>query len=409
MIFSILLTVLQMEWKLSGIAVLAPEVLLFAICGCGFMREKWICALSVSVLAVSVRSICSGVTQWLDYWLLWKAGSRLFSIPPCMDLLRELLDIFLLFLIFRLILKTFSQSIRQNNGQVLLLLAIPAFFISLVERIVRDSIYGNTIVVDSERGMLFPVINHGEILFLQVFACACLFLILAAYRKITGALQAEQTIQLLNQQKQAQEIYVQEALLRYEQTRSFRHDMKNHLAVLAEFIRKGQNGQAEKYLENLGQVCISLSYPLQTGNAAVDALLGNKLSAAVQAGITVQCELKLPVRAGISDMDWCIVLANAIDNAIAANSSLPAEERYIRISGKKKGNFYLLSVENRCEKTMQEVPEDGIGMSNIKAAVGKYQGKVKAETGDGIFRLDLLWVFPWGCEGADGESNGRFG
>lgn len=192
-ICSILLTMAQAAWNLSGMAALAPEILLFAVCGCILLRGRWRRALAVSVLAVSVSSICGGIAQWVEYWALWRAGSLLFSMAP-FDLVKELLYIFLTLLIVFFILKTFSASIRQNDGQVLLLLSVPAFFISLVERITRDSIYGSTLVADSERGLLFPVVDHGGLFFLQFFACACLFLILAAFRKITGAIQAEQTI-----------------------------------------------------------------------------------------------------------------------------------------------------------------------------------------------------------------------
>ncbi len=394
-IASVSLDLSQMEMQSSGIVSLLSEILLFAVCGSILLCGRWIQALAVSVLAVSVNSICGGMAQWLEYWLLWKGGPRIFSIPPCVTLIREILDIFLLFFIFHLILKTFSQSIREDGGQSLSLLVIPAFFITLVERIVRDSIYGDTIVGDTERGILFPRIEHGEIFFLQIFACACLFLILAAYRKVTGTLRAEQTIRLLEQQKQAQEVYVQEALSRYRQTRSFRHDIKNHLTVLADLLKKGQTEQAAGYLEDLDQICIGLSCPVQTGNAAVDALLGSKTAAARQQGIPLICDLKLPSQTGVSDIDWCIVLANAIDNAVAASRALSPDERYIHIEGKKKGNLYLLSIENRCEKDLQGGIKEGIGSANIRAAVERYQGTVKIDVRDGVFRLDLLWVLPW--------------
>lgn len=395
----VILTIAQVEWKLSGIVSLLPEILVFAVCGCILLWGRWVQALAVSVLAASVSNVCDGIAQWLGYWMLWKGDPWIYSIPPCVTLIQETVDLSLLFLILHLFLKIFSQNSRKNDGQVLFLLVIPAFFIALVERIVRDSIYGDTIVTDSERGILFPRIDHGEIFFLQILACACLFLILAAYRKIAGALQAEQTIRLLEQQERAQEVYMQEALSRYRQTRSFRHDIKNHLTVLAGLLKNGQTEQAQGYLENLDQICGSLSYPVQTGNAAVDALLGSKSSAARQQGFSFICDLKLPSQTGILDIDWCIVLANAIDNAVAAGRRLPPDKRYIHIGGKKKGNLYLLSIENPCKETIQGAPKEGIGLANIRAAVERYQGAVKISAADGIFRLDLLWVLP--CEDRD--------
>ncbi len=396
LVLSVLLTLLEMEQSISGIASLLPEIALLALTGCILLRQRWIRALTASVLAASVQSICSGTVQWLEYLLMWKMGPLFYSIPPCMDLLREFLGIFLLIGIFHWIWKSFFASFWKNGEQELILLVIPAFFIALVERTVRDSIYGDTIVGNSEQGILFPVVDHGEIFFIQIFACACLFLILAAYRKITDALEAQQALRSFRQQEQAQKIYVQEAFSRYEKTRSFRHDIKGHLTVLAGLIRTGENDEARRYLEKMGQVCQDLSYPVQTGNAAVDALLGSKLWILEQEGIALSCTLRLPEGSGVSDMDWCIVLANALDNASAAARSLPPEERRIRLTGRKKGNIYLLSIENTCERSIQDVPEDGIGLANIRAAVARYQGTATISVGDGTFRLDLLWVLPGG-------------
>ena len=97
-ICSILLTMAQAAWNLSGMAALAPEILLFAVCGCILLRGRWRRALAVSVLAVSVSSICGGIAQWVEYWALWRAGSLLFSMAP-FDLVKELLYIFLTLLI----------------------------------------------------------------------------------------------------------------------------------------------------------------------------------------------------------------------------------------------------------------------------------------------------------------------
>lgn len=399
-ILNISLTLLEMEWKISGIASLLPEIALLALCGGILLRRKWIRALTAAVLAISIQSIGSGAVQWLEYLLLWKMGPLFYTIPPCMDLFRELLVILLLMGIFHSIQKTFFAGIWKNGEQALPLLVIPAFFIALVERTVRDSIYGDTIVGNSEQGILFPVVDHGEIFFIQIFACVCLFLILAAYRKITDALEAQQALRSFRQQEQAQKIYVQEAFSRYEKTRSFRHDIKGHLTVLAGLVRAGENDEAARYLEKMGQVCQDLSYPIQTGNAAVDALLGSKLWVLEQEGIALSCALRLPKKSGVSDMDWCIVLANALDNASAAARSLPYKERHrerrICLTGRRKGNIYLLSIENTCERSIQIVPEDGIGLANIRAAVARYQGTATISVGDGIFRLDLLWVLP-GC------------
>ena len=80
---------------------------------------------------------------------------------------------------------------------------------------------------------------------------------------------------------QAQKIYIAEAQVRYKQTSSFRHDVKNHLSVLDGLLRGGRLEEGRAYLKKLRAVSESLSFPYQTGNAMVDILLGEKLGLTV--------------------------------------------------------------------------------------------------------------------------------
>ena len=172
----------------------------------------------------------------------------------------------------------------------------------------------------------------------------------------------------------------------------FDDDIKNHLTVLAGLLKAGEDGKAEEYLEKLGDISAGLSYPVWTGNVTVDALLGSKCSLARQKGIDVQCEIKLPKDTGIEDIDWCIVFSNAVDNAIKACEDVENGERYIRISNRRKGNFYGLSIENSCRKDMEKVPEEGIGLFNIRSVAQKNRGTVETAVSKGVYKLKILFI-----------------
>ncbi len=161
--------------------------------------------------------------------------------------------------------------------------------------------------------------------------------------------------------------------------------------MLTELLKAGETDRACAYLSRLEQAAAGLSCTVQTGNSAVDALLGSKFSAAEQKEIRVCQELNIPDHSRIEDMDWCILLSNALDNAIKACQEVPEEERYIHMSSRKKGNFYLLTVENSCSRELEKAPEDGIGLSNIRAVAEKNHGTVENTAFDGTYRLQLLF------------------
>lgn len=383
----------EIRFSIQGSSRLMAEILLLALCGRVLLKRKWMESLTMSVLIMSVLTVSSGIASWIGYRIIlpFVLGHEVWVYPS--DTIRESFRLLLVCGLFVFVLNHFHQSITKNSRQTLMHLTVPVFFISLVVKIIQTSVYGDDIRVDLGMGGPLAVlhINHTELLFLQIFACGCLLMTLAAYQKILRILQAEQKVQLLEQQKAEQEIYIQEAILRDRQTRSFRHDIKNHLIVLTELLKAGETDRACAYLSNLEQAAVGLSCTVRTGNKAVDALLGSKCSAAKQKEIRVLQELNIPDHSRIEDMDWCIMLSNVLDNAIKACQELPKEERYIHMSSRKKGNFYLLTVENSCSRELKEAPEDGTGLSNIRAVAEKNHGAVENTAFDGTYRLQLFF------------------
>ena len=212
--------------------------------------------------------------------------------------------------------------------------------------------------------------KHGTLLFLQAMGLAALFCTLYAYRQLCQGFQAQGELQALAQASQAQRIYIAEARARYEQTKSFRHDIKNHLSVLSGLLNGGDLEGGKSYLRGLEAASAALSFPYQTGNPVVDILLREKLGLAE--GIQAEVSLLLPRSWGVDDFDLCVIFANALDNAITACRCGKGPQS-IRVLGKRQGDFYMLTFGNTCGSG--PLPPAGTGLSNIKAAAEKYHGQ----------------------------------
>ena len=227
--------------------------------------------------------------------------------------------------------------------------------------------------------------KHGTLLLLQVMGLAALLCTLYAYRHLCQGFQAQAELRSLTQAAQAQKVYIAEAQARYEQTKSFRHDVKNHLSVLDGLLRSGKPEEGRAYLKKLEAASEALSFPCRTGSPVVDVLLGEKLGLAKE--IEAEVSLVLPRPCGIDDFDLCVLFANALDNAIAACREI-AGAKAIRISGKQQGDFYMLTFENTCSDG--PLPPAGTGLSNIRAVAEKYRGAVLTEKKEGRFYLSVL-------------------
>ena len=227
--------------------------------------------------------------------------------------------------------------------------------------------------------------KHSTLLLLQVMGLAALLCTLYAYRHLCQGFQAQAELQSLTQAAHTQKVYIAEAQARYEQTKSFRHDIKNHLSVLDGLLRSGKLEEGREYLKKLEAVSEALSFPYQTGNPVVDILLGEKLGLAKE--IASEVSLILPKPCGIDDSDLCVLFANALDNAIAACRANDGAKA-IRISGKQQGDFYMLTFENTCSD--EPMPPAGTGLSNIRAVAEKYHGAMLTEKNGRQYYLSVL-------------------
>ncbi len=229
--------------------------------------------------------------------------------------------------------------------------------------------------------------KHMALLFLQVLGMGTLFCTLYAWRRVCQGFRTQAALASLTQAAQAQKIYISEAQMRYEQTKAFRHDIKNHLSVLAGLLKQEKWEESKVWLGKLETVSDSLSFPDQTGNPIVDILLGEKLRLAKAKDILTEVSLVLPETCGADDFDLCVIFANALDNAVYACQSAEGE-RFIRVSGEQQGDFYMFSFENTCSS--MPLPPMGTGLSNIKSVAEKYHGAMLTEKTDECFFLHVL-------------------
>ena len=331
-----------------------------------------------SVLAFYVSQLSFGIINSLqDAFFLKLIGDPL--LYPLL-LVAQILFFVLCAGCYRMV-RRFLQWTEDDQTPYIGLLLFPILFFFATELYIRQSAYG----------AYYPSISfnefeaHGALLFLQVMGLAALLCTLYAYRHLCQGFQAQAALQSLTQAAQMQKIYIAEAQARYEQTKFFRHDIKNHLSLLDGLLRSGDLEEGREYLKKLETVSEALSFPYQTGNPLVDILLGEKLGLAKE--IASEVSLILPKPCGIDDFDLCVLFANALDNAIAACRANDGAKA-IRISGKQQGDFYMLTFENTCSD--EPMPPAGTGLSNIKAVAEKYHGAMLTEKNGGQYYLSVL-------------------
>lgn len=372
------LQLVSAAFDISGIfSVCAGVLSLYAVSRFGMENQRSVSWLA-AILAFYISQLSFGIINSVEAALF----PRFIGSPLLYLLLLAAQVLFFGLCIFccRAVLKLLTWTEDSQTPYIGLLL-FPGLFFFAAELYILHTAYSFIAPTVS----LEEAGRHSALLVLQVMGLAAMICTLYAYRHLCEGFQAQAALQSLTQAAQAQKVYIAEAQTRCEQTKAFRHDIKNHLSVLDGLLRGGKLEEGREYLKKLETVSESLSFPYQTGNPVVDILLGEKLGLAEE--IAVEVSLVLPKLWGVDDFDLCVLFANALDNAITACRTHDGAKA-ICISGQQQGDFYMLVFENTCSD--KPLPPAGTGLSNIKAVAEKYHGAVLTEKTGGRFSLSVL-------------------
>ena len=327
-----------------------------------------------ALLAVYVFQMAAGMVNSVEavFFPYVSKGLPLYALV----VLAVLASIALCALCYGLVLRLLPPG---EDQPALELLPLPGLFFLAAEVYILETAYSRVSLSPE------PLGRHMALLALQTLGLAALLCTLYVCRRACRGVRAQAELDSLAQSVQAQKIYVEEARTRYEKTKSFRHDLQNHLSVLDGLLRDGRTAEARDYLRKLESAASELSPPCRTGNPAVDALLGEKLTLARDRGIDAEAAVRLPE--GVDGFDLCVIFANALDNALAACGAV-GEGAFLRVRDRRQGELYCLTFENSCLPGTDVRP--GTGLANVRAAAEKYRGAAAFRREDGRFRLDVL-------------------
>ena len=186
----------------------------------------------------------------------------------------------------------------------------------------------------------------------------------------------------------------------HENTRRLKHDMKNHIMVIASYLSNNEIENAKEYLsvmlDNLNKV---YSY-VSTGNSVMNYIINSKLEYAHEKGIEVKAEIEnLPFKR-IGSVDFSALLGNVLDNAIEA--SLNVKDPFIYVGILKKRGYDTILIKNRINtsvldsnpklnSTKDNLQYHGYGIKQIKEITEKYDGIIDIYEENNMFCVNIFF------------------
>ena len=185
--------------------------------------------------------------------------------------------------------------------------------------------------------------------------------------------------------------------------RKARHDLKNQLIFLLERCEKKEYKEVEQFLEQLIEKAPFDSLTIsKTDNSVVDALVNYKYTIAKRFGVEFIVKLEIPVSLPFESADMCVILGNALDNALEANIRADIEKRYVKLNMRMEMNNLVIIIENSFDGHISKNEkgkiltvktnkiDHGLGLGSIQEAVNKYHGFMKTSYTKNVFILEIL-------------------
>lgn len=182
----------------------------------------------------------------------------------------------------------------------------------------------------------------------------------------------------------------------YSRMRGWRHDYRHHIQTMKVYAADGELCAIREYLDMLDDDLTNVETTVRTGNRMVDAILNSKLSLAAKNQIRVTAEAKIPVALTTPGPDLCVIIGNLLDNAIDACMELPPSRRLIRVYMEMKGNYLYLAITNTAGGGKKRLLRSGkgrghgLGLSQVDAAVRKYDGYLTRASEEEAFSTEIL-------------------
>lgn len=190
----------------------------------------------------------------------------------------------------------------------------------------------------------------------------------------------------LNQLKQKENYFDEQSsqiLALHESVRSIKHDMKNHMLILATYLDEGNYDEARVYTSKILDNLNAIHSYIQTDNSLMNYILNQKLEEARKNHISIKAEIENLAFKRVESMDFTAILSNLLDNAIEACEKETVKDLEVVI-GKRRG-YETILVKNRIEKSVLANNKElltqkddkelhGFGIKQIKALTNKYDG-----------------------------------
>jgi hypothetical protein len=192
--------------------------------------------------------------------------------------------------------------------------------------------------------------------------------------------------------------------------RGIKHDIRHFIGVIKRLSEEERYDEMKQFLSEYAEKTETDTLPIFCENIVANSILGYYSLKAKEGGIPYHFACSIQKQLFISDSDLCVVLGNALENAVEACKNMNNPNvQFISAEARTINGQMLLKIENSYNGflnlqdgkylSIKDGKSHGIGLQNIKKVVESYGGFVKIEHNEKIFTLMAAFPNPYVTEG----------
>ncbi len=279
---------------------------------------------------------------------------------------------------------------------------VPLIFVPICSMII---VWILVSVVDIGNRRMFIVMVSASLLIVN-------FLVLYLYNLLLKSFSQKYENAILKQRVRIYANQLEIILQNEDRVRRLRHDMKHHMNELKLLAIKNEDGSIQEYIDSMEEFIKNPKEIVSSGNTEIDSVLNYMLQRAKEELEDVEADVQLPSDISHS-FDVNVILGNLLENAMEAAKE--TEEKRLHVKIKLKQGVLRIEIENSFRKgpalkgngefpisdiiyrenapfytTKKDREQHGIGLTNVKKIVEKYNGIMEADTKGGRFYVKLI-------------------
>lgn len=335
-----------------------------------------------SLISIFTAYLCCQCSNWMGLLALSVTGEEW-----CYYACRIVVTLVVFWVLCRYVCQTTAMLFAKTDRELLIIGSLPLVYY------IFD--YATT-----KFSSLLYTGNRAVPEFLGFAIClSYLIFLLVYFREYEMKSKAEQYNELIRMQMNSFQVEMDNTRKSEKKMSILRHDTRHHMAVLRTLIQQGDCEKALEYLNEVSQTYDDTVIKTYCKNEMVNSVLSIYNTRFEEQRIRWEVQVRIGDKLPCSEMMFCAILSNVLENAMHAVQELPQKKRLIQLSLSEKSGHLLLMAKNTVQNAplfndgvpVTERSGHGLGARSIVYYVEKLNGQYQffMENGDFVVRIIL--------------------